>query len=159
LFDRIVELGVIPVPQQRFIHELGDGFIANLGRDRVRLTYPQRTLIDRGVLFPGSSDRPVVDGAPLLGIQAAVNQRTASGRPYVPEERITVEEALCAYTLHSAYCSFEEHIKGSLEPGKLADFVVLDRDLTSVPSDELSDIQIVATAVGGKFRFGRGVFQ
>ncbi|MFO8060302.1 MAG: amidohydrolase [Bacillota bacterium] len=159
LIDRIVELGVIPVPQQRFIHELGDGFIDNLGRDRVRLTYPQRTLIDRGVLFPGSSDRPVVDGAPLMGIHAAVNQRTASGRPYVPEERITVEEALRAYTLHSAYCSFEEHIKGSLEPGKLADFVVLDRDLTSVPSDELSDIQIVATAVGGKFRFGRGVFQ
>ncbi len=159
LIDRIAELGVIPVPQQRFIYELGDGFIANLGRDRVQLTYPQRTLIDRCVLFPGSSDRPVVDGAPLLGIESAVNQMTAHGQPYVPEERITAEEALRAYTLHSAYCSFEEHIKGSLEPGKLADFAVLDRDLTSVPSDQLSDIQIVATAVGGRFRFGQEAFQ
>lgn len=158
LIDRIADLGVIPVPQQRFIHELGDGFVSNLGRDRVQLTYPQRTLVDRGVLFPGSSDRPVVNGAPLLGIQAAVRQLTANGQPYVPGERITAEEALRAYTLHSAYCSFEEHIKGSLEPGKLADFVVLDRDLTSVPPDQLSDIEIVATAVGGKFRFGQEVF-
>jgi len=159
LIDRIAKLGVIPVPQQRFIYELGDGFIANLGRERVRLAYPQRTFIDRGILFPGSSDRPVVDGAPLLGIHDAVNQLTAEGQPYVPEERITAEEALRAYTLHSAYCSFEEDIKGSVEPGKLADFTVLDRDLTKVPSVELSDIQVVATAVGGKFRFGQGNFE
>ncbi len=159
LIDRIARLRVIPVPQQRFISELGDGFIDNLGPSRARLTYPQRTFVDKGILFPGSSDRPVVEGAPLLGIHDAVNRITAGGRPYAPAERLTPEEALRCWTLHSAYCSFEEHIKGSLEPGKLADFVVLERDLTAVPAEEIAHIRVLATAVGGRFRYASGPFE
>jgi hypothetical protein len=91
-----------------------------------------------------------------LGIHDAVNQKTAEDRPYAPQEKLTPLEALRAYTLHSAYASFEEDEKGSLEPGKLADFAVLDRDLTEVPEEDLADIEVLATAVGGRILFARG---
>jgi predicted amidohydrolase YtcJ len=129
--NRIARLGVIPVPQQRFIGELGDGFIRVLGRERVRWCYPQRSYLDRGSPMPGSSDRFVVQGAPLLGIHDAVNQRTDSGAPYVPEEAITPAQAIRAFTLNSAFASFDEHRKGSITPGKLADLVVLGQDPTA----------------------------
>ena len=94
--------------------------------------YRQRSLLDAGLVLPGSSDRPVVTGAPLLGIHDMVNRRTASGAPFNAGEAITAEEALRAYTWGSAYASKAEHVKGSIEPGKLADFTVLSEDPTAV---------------------------
>jgi predicted amidohydrolase YtcJ len=148
--DRIQRLGVIPVPQQRFISELGDGFRRNLGPERTRWCYPQRSYLERTIPMPGSSDRFVVDGAPLLGIHDAVNQKTLSGADYVPEERITPEEAIRAYTLHSAYASFEEHLKGSIEAGKLADLTILGADPTRVLCSEIATIPVQGTIVGGR---------
>ncbi len=152
--DRIARLGVIAVPQQRFIGELGDGFLRVLGRERVRWLYVQRSYLERGIPLPGSSDRFVVRGAPLLGIHDAVNQRTDSGAPYVPEEALTAEEALRAYTLHSAYASFDEGRKGSIEPGKLADLVILGDDPTTVDPAAIRDIPVELTMIGGEVVHG-----
>jgi predicted amidohydrolase YtcJ len=92
----------------------------------------------------------VVQGAPLLGIHDMVNQRTASGRPFNPAEALTAEEAIRCYTLDSARAAFRETDLGSLEPGKLADFAVLDRDILTCPVEEVKDIQVEATYLGGR---------
>ncbi len=151
--DRIARLGVIPVPQGRFINEIGDGMLRAIG-DRAPDCYRQRSFLDADIVLPGSSDRPVVQGAPLLGIHDLVNQRTASGAPFNPHESLSVEEALTAYTLGSAYASFDEGRKGSIAVGKLADLAVLDRDLTAIEPDTIADTGVVATMVGGSFEFG-----
>lgn len=151
--ERIARLGVIPVPQARFISEIGDGMLAAIGPDRAADCYRERSFLDAGITLPGSSDRPVVNGAPLLGIHDLVNQRTASGRPFSPQEALTVEQAVAAYTIGSATAAFDERSKGSIEVGKLADLVVLDRDLTAVDPDGIAETEVLATMVGGRFEF------
>ncbi|MGY9075143.1 MAG: amidohydrolase [Acidimicrobiales bacterium] len=150
--ERMARLGVIPIPQARFISELGDGMAAALGSDRVANCYRQKSFLDAGIPLPGSSDRPVVKGAPMLGIHDLVNQRTESGQPFNPHEALTFEEALRAYTLGSAYAAFDEGSKGSLTSGKLADLVVLDADPESVGNDAIAEVGVLATMVGGNFR-------
>ncbi len=150
---RLARLGVIPVPQARFISEIGDGMLDAIGPARAGDCYRQRSFLDAGILVPGSSDRPVVDGAPLLGIHDLVNQRTATGRPFNPHEALTVEEAITAYTMGSAFAAFDEGLKGSIERGKLADLVVLDRDLTTIDPDGIAETEVLATMVGGRFEF------
>lgn len=152
---RMAALGVIPVPQGRFINEIGDGMARAVG-DRRGDCYRQRSFLDAGVVLPGSSDRPVVNGSPLLGMAAVVNQRTGDGAPFNPQEAITAEEALRSYTLHSAHAAFDEEVKGSVTPGKLADLVVLDRDLTTVDPETIADTVVEATLVGGVAGFDRG---
>ncbi|TVR93571.1 MAG: amidohydrolase [Trueperaceae bacterium] len=151
--ERIARLGVVPVPQQRFIGELGDGFLRVLGRERVRWCYVQRSYLDHGIELPGSSDRYVVRGTPLLGIHDAVNQVTDAGEPFSPEEALTADEALRAFTLGSAFASFDERNKGSIEAGKLADVVVLDADPTRVDPRSIRDISVVLTMIGGEIVF------
>jgi predicted amidohydrolase YtcJ len=93
-----------------------------------------------------------------MGIYAAVTRRTLDGRNddgWIPEQKITVEEALRAYTINAAYASFEEGIKGSLEPGKLADFVVLEKDITIIPAPEIKDVSVLMTVVGGNVVFSK----
>jgi predicted amidohydrolase YtcJ len=150
---RAAELGVIPVPQGRFANELGDGMLRAVGPERHAWLYRQRSLLDAGLELPGSSDRPVVAGAPLLGIHDMVNRRTASGAPFNVGEAITVAEALRAYTSGSAFSSRAEHLKGSITPGKLADLVVLSRDPTVVSPEEIAGIAVLATYVDGERRF------
>lgn len=147
--ERFARLGVIPVPQGRFVSEIGDGMLRAIGPERVGDCYRQKSFLDAGVTLPGSSDRPVVKGAPLLGIHAMVNQRTASGASFNPDEALTPEEALRAYTMGSAFASFDEDRKGSVEPGKLADLVVLDADPTTIDRDGIDTIGVMATIVGG----------
>lgn len=153
LIARIQRAGAVVVTQPRFIAELGDGFRAALGWKRLRLTYPLATL--RGLPVAFSSDRPVVDGAPLLGIQAAVTRRTASGAAYVPDEAITVEEALRWYTIGGAHAAFAEDEIGSVAPGKRADLVVLSDDPLKVPAEALGEIEVLRTVVGGETVFQR----
>ena len=141
---------------QSFIGELGDGFLRVLGRERVRAgLYRQRSFVDRGVRLPGSSDRYVVRGAPMRGIHDAVNQRTDSLQPFVPEEALTAAQALRAFTLDAAYASFDEDRKGSITPGKLADLVVLGANPLEVAQDQLKDVPVKATVIGGEVVFGR----
>ncbi len=154
---RIARLGVIPVPQGRFVHELGDGMAAALGPERVLQCYRQRSFLDRGIPLPGSSDRPVVQGAPLLGIADLVLRRTAGGAEFSPGEALTPMQALHAWTLGSAYAAFEEHRKGSLVPGKLADLAVLSGDPTAVDPEQIASLQVLATVVGGEVRHDVGI--
>lgn len=155
--ERIARLGVIPVPQGRFVSELGDGMARALGPDRTRNCYRQRSFLEHGIPLPGSSDRPVVTGTPLLGIADLVLRRTSSGEPFGPGEAITPVQALHAWTLGSAYATFQEDIKGSLVPGKLADFAVLSDDLTVVDPEQIAELRVLATVVGGEVRHDAGL--
>jgi predicted amidohydrolase YtcJ len=150
---RAAALGVIPVGQGRFATEIGDGMLAAVGPARHAWLYRQRSVLDAGLVLPGSSDRPVVTGTPLLGIHDMVNRRTADGAPFNAAEAVTAEEALRAYTWGSAYASKAEHVKGSIEPGKLADFTVLSEDPTAVSPSRIAGLEVIATIVDGKLRY------
>ncbi|HEV2036774.1 MAG TPA: amidohydrolase [Candidatus Dormibacteraeota bacterium] len=150
LIRRMKELGVIPVPQPPFIIEFGDGFLRHLGRERCQLTYPLRSFLDAGLPVAGSSDSPVSSYEPLFGIKAAVTEMTASGVEYAPRERLTVEEAIAIYTRAGAYASFDERRKGTITPGKLADFAVLDSDPRRVEPAAIDQVRVLATYVGGE---------
>ena len=141
-------------------HAIDDGRWAEeyIGPERVKTTYAFRSLLDSGATLAFGSDWFVAPATPLEGIYAAVTRRTLDGKNpdgWVPEQKITVEEALKAYTVNGAYASFEEDIKGTLEPGKLADFVVLDRDITAIDPAEIWDMKVQQTWVGGKKVFDR----
>ena len=150
---RAAKLGVIAVGQGRFASELGDGMLAAVGAERAAWLYRQRSLLDAGLVLPGSSDRPVASGAPLLGIHDMVNRRTATGAPFNAAEAITPAEALRAYTWGSAYASKQERTKGSITPGKLADFTVLSEDPTAVAPDRIAGLEVVATFLDGDLRY------
>ena len=149
---RAAKLGVIAVGQGRFASELGDGMLAAVGPERAAWLYRQRSLLDAGLVLPGSSDRPVASGAPLLGIHDMVNRRTATGAPFNAAEAITPAEALRAYTWGSAYASKQERTKGSISPGKLADFTVLSEDPTAVAPDRIAGLEVIATFLDGALR-------
>ncbi len=148
LVQRLHQLRPVVVTQPRFVYELAEGYAAALGRGRLRWLLPVASL--RGIPVAFSSDRPVVDGAPLKGIQAAVTRRTEGAWQLAPEEAVSVEEAVRAYTVGAAYAAFAESELGSLSPGKWADFVVLDRDPFQVDPEELAQIPVLRTVVGGK---------
>lgn len=146
---RMKELGLVPVPQGRFVHELGDGAREAVGDERADLTYRLKGLFDAGLPVPASTDAPVVALDPMLNIHDMVNRVTHTGAVFSPQERITVEQALRAYTVGSAYASHEEHLKGALTHGKLADFVVLSEDPHLVGSERLKEIVPTSTVIGG----------
>jgi predicted amidohydrolase YtcJ len=136
-------------------HAIDDGRWAEtvIGAARCRTTYAFRSLLDAGARLAFGSDWFVAPATPLEGIYAAVTRRTLDGAHpdgWVPEEKITVEEALRAYTIGAAYASFQEREKGSLEMGKLADFVLVDRDIMRIPPVEIRDARVIATFVGGR---------
>ena len=152
-FERIAALDVI-VSMQPY-HAIDDGRWAEtlIGHERAKSTYAFRALLDSGARLVFGSDWSVAPASPLLGIYAATTRRTLDGRHprgWIPEQKISVEEALIAYTRSGAYASFEEDIKGSLSPGKLADLVILDRDITQIPVAEIQYAQVLRTVVGGK---------
>ncbi|GAB2560885.1 amidohydrolase [Leucobacter ruminantium] len=151
--ERIADGGYIPVPQGRFISELGDGFVSALGPERMDQVYRMRSFVDRGVELPGSTDAPVVPAEPLISLHDMVNRRAEGGELIGPDERLTPWQALRAYTYGSAYAVHEERLKGSLSRGKLADLVVLSDDLLAVSPEKIKDIEVRATMVGGKFRY------
>ncbi len=152
LVERIRRLGAVIVTQPRFVSELGDGFRAALGEGRIPLTYPLASL--QGLPVALSSDRPVVNGAPLLAIRDAILRCTASGNPYAPQEQIDALQALQWYTLGSAYSTFEEQENGSLTAGKWADFAVLAQNPLRVDPQALGEIRVIDTVVAGVPRLG-----
>jgi predicted amidohydrolase YtcJ len=151
---RIARLGAVPVPQGRFLAELGDAYLEAVGPTRRELLYRQRAYLATGIEVPGSSDCPVVDGAPLLGMQALVTRELPDGSVLGPDERLTPLQALRAFTVGSAYADHQEHRKGRLAPGYLADLVVLADDPGTVAPDRIGAIEVLATVVGGDVRHG-----
>src|SRR5262249_9172168 len=128
-------------------------FLRHLGRERAQLTYALKSLLDAGIHLAASSDSPVSSFQPLLGIKACVTERTASGADFAPGERIPGEQALALYTSSGAYASFEEDLKGTITPGKLADFAVLGADPRMVDPETLDRIPVLATIRGGELVF------
>lgn len=151
---RAAELGVVPVPQGRFVGEIGEGMLRALGPERAGWAYRGRSLLDAGIVVPGSSDRPVVEGRPLVGIHDLVNRTTEGGRALGREEALTGLEALTAYTLGSAYASHQEHERGQVLPGRLADLAVLSDDPASVDPSRIRDIEVLRTVLGGRLVHG-----
>ncbi|UCE29078.1 MAG: amidohydrolase [Candidatus Bathyarchaeota archaeon] len=148
LIPRMKRLNVIASIQPHFI--ISDFWVANrVGSTRARWVYPFRTLIQNDISVSGGSDCPIEPIDPLLGIWAAV------ARKVCPEERITVDDALRLYTTNAAYASFEESIKGSIEVGKLADFIVLSHDPYEISPDKIRDTKVEMTVIGGRAVFVR----
>jgi predicted amidohydrolase YtcJ len=129
-----------------------------IGHERAKTTYAFRSFLDAKARLTFGSDWFVAPPTPLEGIYAAVTRRTLDDKNpggWVPEQKIGVEEALRAYTINGAYASFDEGIKGSLEKGKLADIVLIDRDLTTVPAETIRDARVLLTIVGGRVVYER----
>ena len=122
---RIKTLGIVPILQPVFFHEFGDGYVRNYGPARAAEMFAAGAFLRDGVPFALSTDCPVTFPDPMLNVYVAVTRQTMGGQVVGPEQRLTVAEALAAYTLGGAYASYEEASKGSLKPGKLADLVVL----------------------------------
>ena len=159
---RFAELGVIASMQP--YHAIDDGRWAEeyIGAERIKTTYAIRSLADRGTILAFGSDWAVAPASPLLGIYAAVTRRTLDDmnpEGWVPSQKISVEKALVAYTRDAAYAAFDDQKKGTLEVGKLADFVVLSEDLFDIDPVHIKDVKVLQTFVGGKKVFDSGAIQ
>jgi predicted amidohydrolase YtcJ len=158
---RFAQLGVIPSMQP--IHcTMDKGFAeARLGPERMKGSYVWKSLLESGARIAASADTPAfpVDYTnPLWGIYAAVTRQDNEGQPpggWYAEEKVSRLDALKMYTVHAAYAAFEEDIKGSLTPGKLADITVLSRDILSIPAPEILQTEVLMTVVGGKVVYER----
>ena len=158
IMDRMAELGVIWNTQPSLLEIMGrEGVHAPWG-DRARFAFPFRSLTDRGVVISGGSDWGVGLYNPLIGIDVLVNHRFGpeeNGEVLNPEESLSVRQAIRVYTYNGAYTSFDEGQRGSLEEGKLADLVVLSRDILAVPATTIRDVQVDQTYVEGRLVYER----
>lgn len=144
------QAGIAVAVQPRFLYAWGETVVDYIGLERASRFKPLRTYLDSGIILAGGSDAAVASYNPFLGMEAAVSRRIASGRVLGEEEVVSVEEILRAYTVGSAYITFEENVRGSIEVGKLADFVVLDRDILNVRPEEIGKTKVLATILGGE---------
>ncbi|MGA5500501.1 amidohydrolase [Streptomyces umbrinus] len=148
--ERFARLGVTAVIQPNFLRYFGDDYAAIMGEERAPWLYRGRGFLEHGITLVGSSDRPVADGSPLRAVQFMVERASESGQVIGPDEGITVDEALHAYTVAGAFACHWEDSAGSLTPGKRADLVVLGDDPRSVDVSRIGDIEVVATYVDGR---------
>jgi predicted amidohydrolase YtcJ len=147
------------IPSMQPYHAIDDGRWAEkrIGPERIRTTYPFRSLLDAGARLTFGSDWTVAPLDPLYGIYAAVTRRTIDGATpdgWVPEEKITVEEALTAYTWGSARSGFMEEKVGRIQPGRYADLVVLSQNLFEIDPVDIPSVQVEMTMVEGVILFG-----
>lgn len=154
--ERFAQLGVIASVQP--YHAIDDGRWAEalIGPKRIRTTYAFKSLLDGGTTLAFGSDWPVAPASPLMGIYAATTRRTLDDKNpegWVPEQKISTEQALLAFTKNAAFASFDEDIKGTLEVGKLADFVILSDDITKMDGPEIKEVEVLETYIGGKKLF------
>ncbi|MEO6200546.1 MAG: amidohydrolase [Cryobacterium sp.] len=147
---RFRDLGITPVPQARFLLEVGDTMAEAVGPAREDWIYRHRSFLTQGVRVPGSSDRPVAKGAPLLGMQSMVQRASAAGLTIGADERVSAEQALRAYTTDAAWVAGDEAHRGTLTPGKLADFVLLAEHPAEVDPNEIGQIAVLATFIAGE---------
>lgn len=150
---RMRQLEVIAVLQPNFVYTLGAHMQVVLSEEQLAHLIPFRTLLEAGIPVALSADGHPQE--PLYGIYAAVVRKTRNGESLGADEAVTVRQALRAYTRSSAYALFEEDNRGSLEPGKFADLILLDHDILSVPAEQIKDIQVLVTIKSGKIVHNR----
>jgi hypothetical protein len=153
ILARLKAGGFVDSSATGFMDELGEAYVANRGQDAMGHMWPHRSLIDAGIPAPGHSDFAVCRVNPFTAIAAMVGRRSGSGADLDAREAVTQEEALLAYTALGAWAQREEAEKGTLEPGKLADFAILDRDVLAEPADSIRETRVLATYVGGREAF------
>jgi hypothetical protein len=147
-------MGVIAVPQTVFLAALGTTFRRYLPDEFYPRCYPVRAMLDAGLTVALSSDAPVVpDDNPLLGMKAALDRKDQNGDPLAPEQAISAYEALYAYTMGGAIASGDMDNRGSLTPGKWADLAILSGDPLHTPAENLLELKVVQTYVGGKLTY------
>ena len=153
---RFAELGVIPAMQPQ--HAISDmpWVAARIGTERSKGAYAWRSFIDAGLIIPCGSDVPVEVPDPLLGIYNAVTRQNEAGLPdsgWIPEQKMTIAEAIKGYTIWAAEAAFQEDILGSIETGKYADFTILDKNLLRIDPSEILDTNVLYTIVGGEIKY------
>jgi hypothetical protein len=155
-FDRFDQLNVIASVQP--YHAIDDGrwAEARIGHDRASRTYAFRTFLNHSVHLAFGTDWDVAPLNPMLGLYAAVTRATLDGKHpegWFPEQKLTIAEAIEAYTMGSAYAEFQDKVKGSISVGKLADLVLLSDDILTIDPVKISDVKVLKTLVGGKTVF------
>jgi len=150
LARKLAALGIMVVTQPSFIYYSGERYLRTVPAEDLKHLYPIRTLLKSGVKVAASSDCPIAPANPLIGIYAATSRMTETGEAVLSEEKVTPEEVLTMYGQNAARATFEEGMKGSISPGKLADLVVLTGDPTKLPIDELKTLQVEMTMINGE---------
>ncbi|HEX5817973.1 MAG TPA: amidohydrolase [Gemmatimonadales bacterium] len=157
---RFGALGVIASMQPYHIADDGRWAWKRIGPELTRTTYPFRSLLDSGARLALGSDWTVAPIDPLLGLKAAITRQTLDGKNpggWVPEEKISLDEALRAYTAGEAFANFGDEARGVLKVGRLADIVVLDQDLSAIPAETIDQVQVLATIMNGRVVFDRSM--
>jgi predicted amidohydrolase YtcJ len=157
-FARMKKLGLV-VSAQDHLYLAGPSLVKMWGPKRAAWVTPVRAYLDRGVMISAGTDAPVVPYPPLWVFYHFVTRDTISGGVLGPDQKITRQEALRLETINNAYTTFEERIKGSIEPGKLADLVVLADDIMTVPAKSIESMNVLMTLVGGKIVYQREDFK
>jgi predicted amidohydrolase YtcJ len=152
---RIKRLGVVPIPGTSFLYYTRPVYEQNLGRDRFRYAYAMKTYAEHGIIAAASSDAPVVPVNPLIGIQTMVTRKDRLGEDAWQEERVSVEEAIRAYTVNAAYASFAEKTRGRLAPGMVGDVTIFDQDLRAMDPDRITEAKADFTVADGEVVWDR----
>ncbi|TFG31202.1 amidohydrolase [Candidatus Thorarchaeota archaeon] len=155
IVQRIKRLGILPTIFGPYPYFHGDKLIPSFGEERLERMFAARSFLDADVTVAAHSDHPCAPYPPLMGLHALVNRTSKAGKPIGPSQRISVLEALKLYTVNAAYQQLDEDKLGSLEEGKLADFVVLSDDIITLPTEKIMDIQVDMTVVGGHIVYRR----
>ena len=158
LLEKFAKLNVVAHIQPAFVDDDIPIVEARVGKELTQTSYNWKTLQDSGVCIAGGSDSPVIDFSVMNGIYCAVTRKRLNGEPeggWLPDQKLTVEEAVRAYTMGGAYASYDERVRGTIRNGKYADMVVLDRDIFEIPAEEIKDAKVEMTVLNGEIVFTR----
>lgn len=154
LRERIKSSGSIPILNPAFLYEFGDGYIEDYG-DRVCDMFPSRDLLDLDIPAAIGSDNPITTVNPFIGLYASVTRKSKNGTTIGENQKVSLYEAIQQYTIHGAYASFEENWKGSIESGKAADLIVINKPILDVDPEDIKQLKVEATMINGKFVMNR----
>ncbi|WP_085993255.1 amidohydrolase [Oceanobacillus senegalensis] len=154
LIERMKQQNVVPIPNPAFLYEYGDGYVKNYG-ERATYMYPMNDYKKADIPAAIASDCPITDFTPMRGIHAAVSRQSSTGQVIGEDKTVSILDAIRMYTWNGAYASFEENIKGSIEPGKLADLVLLDCSIMDAEIEKLPEVQVEWTMIDGEIVYNQ----